>query len=138
MKRIIGAAVAGVVAFSGIYALAASLNLGTAPTLGAATQTIAACTTDNVTVTFGALGYSAGNGYQVGTVTATDNNATYFGPLTTADCNGHAYRVELYGASGAALGEESGNVPATGDFFTTTAFSNVIAANVVGVAITIS
>jgi hypothetical protein len=138
MKRIIGAIVAGVVAFSGIYALAASINLGTAPTLGAATQTVAACTADTVTLSFGALSYSAGNGYEVSSVTATDSNATYFGATASANCNGHAYRVTLYGSGGTSLGEATGTVPATGDAFTTSAFSGVVAANVTGIALVIS
>jgi anti-sigma-K factor RskA len=138
MKRIIGAIAAGIVAFAGVYALAASLTLGTAPTLGANTQTIAACTSDTVTVSFAAPSYIAGAGYEVGTVTATDSNATQFGPSSSADCNGHAYSVTLYGTGGTSLGVETGTVPATGDSFTTTAFSAVVAANVTGVAVEIS
>jgi hypothetical protein len=138
MKRILGAIVAGVIVFTGVWALAASLNTGTAPTLGAATQTVAACTSDNVTLSFGALSYSSGNGYQVSTVTATDSNATYFGSSASADCNGHAYRITLYGTGGTSLGEQTGTVPATGDSFTTSAFSGVSAASVTGLALVIS
>jgi hypothetical protein len=49
MKRIIGAAVAGVLAFSGVYALAASLTVSS-NTLGAGASVVSSCTANTLTV----------------------------------------------------------------------------------------
>ncbi len=76
MKRIIGAAVAGILAFSGIYALAASLNVSS-NTLGAGASVVSSCTADTLTVSYGALTYSSTiPGYTLTTVTITDNATT--------------------------------------------------------------
>ena len=136
MKRIIGAAAAGVVAFSGIYALAASLNV-TSNSLGAGTSVVASCTGDTLTATFGTLTYTAGTGYTVAALVIKDNAAT---PNWTG-CNGLAYKVTLSG--GAPLPQEvtgtvSGVVNTTGSSFTTTSFSPVVNANLItGVSIVI-
>jgi len=138
MKRIIGAAAAGVVAFSGIYALAASLNV-TSNTLGAGTSVTASCTTDTLTVGYGTLTYTASvPGYTLTTVTITDNATS---PSWTS-CKNLAYKVTLEGAGNAQLVETTGTVPATianttGSSFTTTAFTAESASLVTGVAVVI-
>ncbi|HYA01276.1 MAG TPA: hypothetical protein VEK76_13155 [Candidatus Binatia bacterium] len=106
MKRIIGAIVAGVIAFSGIYALAASLSV-TSNNLGAGTSVVASCTADTLKASYGTPGYqSSVPGYTVTAVTITDTAGT---PNWTT-CNTQAYRVTLYGSGNASLGEVTGTV----------------------------
>jgi hypothetical protein len=138
MKRIIGAAVAGVIAFSGVYALAANLSVSSNQ-LGAGTSVVASCTADTLTVTYGTLGYSTTiPGYTVSALTIKDNAGT---PSWTT-CNTQAYRVTLYGAGGGSLGEVTGTVSGvvntTGSSFTTAAFGTAVNANLItGVAVVI-
>ena len=139
MKRIIGAAVAGILAFSGIYALAASLGI-TSNTLGAGTSVVSSCTANTLTVSYGALTYTASvPGYTLTTVTITDNTAA----PNWAKCEGLAYKVTLEGATGNnQLVETTGMVPATitntaGSSFITTAFAAENASLVTGVAVVI-
>jgi len=139
MKRIIGATAAGVVVFSGVYALAASLNLTTS-NLGAAQSVVAACTSDALQASYsGSTSYSATlPGYQVTAVTIKDTAGT---PAWTT-CNTQSYRVTLYGAGGASLGEVTGTVSGVtntaGSSFTTAAFGAAVNANLVtGVAVVI-
>jgi len=125
MKRILGAIAAGVVAFSGIYALAASLNVSSNQ-LGAGTSVVASCTADTLTVTYGTLAYTSGTGYTTTSVTVTGLAST---------CNNVPYRITLYQTGGASLAEATGTTPATGTTFTTSAFTAVSAAAVTGVAV---
>ena len=138
MKRIIGVAVAGVIAFSGVYALAASLSVSSNQ-LGAGTSVVASCTTDTLTVTYGTLAYSTTiPGYTVSALTIKDNTAV---PAWTT-CNSEAYRVTLYGAGNTSLGEVTGTVSGvantTGSSFTTATFGTAVNANLItGVAVVI-
>jgi hypothetical protein len=137
MKRIIGAVIAGVIAFSGIYALAAGLSV-TSNTLGAGTSVVASCTTDTLTVTYGTLTYSSTvPGYTVSTVVIKDNTGT---PSWTT-CNTLAYRVTLEGASNASLEEATGTVSGvtntSGSSFTVTFGSAESASLITGVAVVI-
>ena len=141
MKRIIGAAVAGVLAFSGIYALAASLGV-TSNTLGAGTSVVSSCTANTLTVSYGALTYTASvPGYTLTTVTITNNTPTLTSNWTA--CKGLAYKVTLEGATGNnQLVEATGIVPANitntlGSSFTTAAFAAESASLVTGVAVVI-
>lgn len=140
MKRIVGAIAAGVVAFSGIYALAASLNVGSNP-LGAGTSVVASCTADTLTATYGTLSYSTTvPGYTLTTVVIKDNTAT---PSWTA-CNTLAYRVTLYSGTGSpytSIEETSGTVSGVantqGSSFTATFATAVSASAITGVAVVI-
>ena len=138
MKRIIGVAVAGVIAFSGVYALAASLSVSSNQ-LGAGTSVVASCTADTLTATYGTLTYSAAiPGYTVAALTIKDSGAT---PSWTT-CNTEGYRVTLYGAGGASLGEVTGTVSGvtnvTNSSFTTVAFGSAVNASLItGVAVVI-
>ncbi|MGD1053128.1 MAG: hypothetical protein ABR950_04795 [Candidatus Dormibacteria bacterium] len=123
MKRIVGIIVAGVIAFSGVYALAASLSV-TSNNLGAGTATVAACQSATLNATYAPLAYTAGTGYTAATVTVTNVQST---------CYNVPYRVTLYGAGGTSLGEATGTTPATGTF--AAAFTAVSAASVTGVAV---
>jgi hypothetical protein len=140
MKRIIGAAVAGILAFSGVYALAASLSVSS-NTLGAGTSVVSSCTANTLTVGYGALTYTASvPGYTLTTVTITNNTALATNNWTA--CKGLAYKVTLEGATGNQLVETTGTVPATitntaGSSFTTTAFAAENASLVTGVAVVI-
>lgn len=124
MKRIVGIVVAGVIAFSGVYALAASLSV-TSNNLGAGTSTVAACQAATLNATYAPLTYTSGTGYTAATVTVNNLQST---------CYSVPYRVTLYGAGGASLGEASGTTPATGTTFAA-AFTAVSAASVTGVAV---
>jgi hypothetical protein len=137
MKRIIGAAVAGIIAFSGIYALAASLTVSS-NTLGAGTSVVASCTADALTVSYGALTYTAAvPGYTLTNVVITDTAGTNW----TA-CKGLTYNVTLAGAGNASLVVSTGTVPATiantpGSSFTPTAFAAESASLITGVSVVI-
>ncbi|MGO8687340.1 MAG: hypothetical protein ACLQT7_09220 [Candidatus Dormibacteria bacterium] len=127
MKRIIGAVAAGAIAFSGIYALAASLSV-TSNTLGAGTSVVAACQAAALNATYTPLSYSAtAPGYTASTVTVTG---------LTSSCYSLPYRVTLYGSGNTQLGEATGNTPSSGSTFAAS-FAAVSAASVSGVAIVI-
>jgi hypothetical protein len=125
-SRIIAAVMAGVVVFSGVYGLAASLNL-TSDSLGAAATTVAACQATALNSTYVSTYTPSVPGYTV--------NVTVTGLAAT--CYSKAYRMTLSGAAGASLGEATGTTPATGTSFTAT-FTTVSAASVTGVNLVIS
>lgn len=139
MKRVIGAVAAGVVAFSGIYGLAASLNMGTT-NLGASQQVVAACTPDTLSASYSAsTAYSATlPGYTVTAVTIKDTTPT----PTWTTCNGQSYRVTLSGTGNSSLGEVTGSLSGlantAGNSFLTATFATTVNANLVtGVAVAI-
>ena len=104
MKRIVLLLGAGVLTFSMVYGLAASLNL-TSNSLGAATTTVAACQSATLTATYTTSYTAATPGYTVGTVTVSG---------LTSGCYSHAYRITLTGAADASLGEATGTTPSSG------------------------
>ena len=125
MKRVIGAIAAGVVAFSGIYALAASLSV-TSNTLGAVSVAVASCQATAINVTYTPLAYTSGTGYTTTSVTVTGLAST---------CNSVPYRITLYQTGGGSLVEATGTTPSSGPSFTTSAFSAVNANLITGVAV---
>lgn len=128
MKRILAALVIGLVTFSGVYGLAASLNL-TSDSLGADTATVAACQAGALDATY-TSSYSASTpGYTLGTVTVTG---------LTASCYGMAYRITLSGAGDASLGELTGTTPSSGTTFGGTFSPAVDAQLVTGISVVIS
>ena len=128
MKRILAALVIGVVTFSGVYGLAASLNL-TSDSLGADTAAVAACQAGALDATY-TSSYSASTpGYTLGTVTVTG---------LTASCYGMAYRITLSGAGNASLGELTGTTPSSGTTFGGTFSPAVDAQLVTGISVVIS
>ncbi len=127
MKRAIIAVVAGLVTFTGMYGLAASLNLSTS-SLGAGTATVAACQAATINVTYTPSYAATIPGYATGTVTANNLQTT---------CYSMPYRITLYGAAGVSLGEVTGTTPAAGTTFTAS-FATASAASVTGVALVIS
>lgn len=128
MKRLMLAVVGGLLTFSSIFGLAASLNL-TSDSLGAGTVTVAACQSATLNATY-TTSYSATTpGYMVGTVTVTGLAAT---------CYSKPYQLTLSGAAGASLGEMTGTTPASGTSFSATFSPAVNAASVTGISLVIS
>ncbi len=134
MKRILGAIVAGVIVFAGVYALAASLSVSTT-SLGAGSATItAACTSDTLQVQYSGFSYSGGE--QVADVSVVD---TAGASSDAGTCNGLAYRLDLTGASG-TLANLTGNVSWTSGstvISSTALASAVSASSITGVALVI-
>ena len=128
MKRILLAIVAGTIAFSGVYGLAASLNL-TTDSLGAATPTVAACQSATMNATYTSAYSATTPGYATGTVTITGLAST---------CYGKDYRITLSGAAGASLGEATGTTPGTGSTVVATFSPAPAATSVTGISVVIS
>jgi hypothetical protein len=125
---------AGIAALAASQALAAGLGTGS-PSLGSGQQTVSACTSDTLRVSY-TTEYSpapGGGGYAVTGVNLTDTAST---PDLTG-CAGQTYRVTLLGASGASLGEVTGVVPAgAASFSPSTGFTSPVdASSVAGVAL---
>ena len=130
MKRIIGAIAAGVVAFSGIYALAASLTVSS-DNLGAGTTAVAACQATAFTVTYPAadITYSAATpGYMLTGATVTG---------LTATCDSTNYQLTVYGAGGTSLASATGATPSSGSSFTVTLSASVSIASITNVALVV-
>ena len=127
-RRVLAALLAGLLTFSVVYGLAASLNL-TSDGLGAATTTVAACQATALNATYTSTYSATAPGYTVGTVTVTGLAAT---------CYSKAYKVTLSGAAGASLGEATGTTPASGTSFSASFAPAVTAASVTAINLVIS
>ena len=133
MKRIAAALAGGVLTFSAVYGMAASLNV-TSDSLGAGTSTVAACQAAALNIQYNSaanLAYNAtANGYIVTNVTIHNLQAT---------CESKPYRITLMNGS-ASIGEVTGNTPASTADFTSAAFTGTteVAANVTNVAMVIT
>jgi hypothetical protein len=128
MKRVLTAMFAGLVTFSAIFGLAASLNL-TTDSLGAGSATVAACQAATLNATY-TTAYSATTpGYTVGTVTVNGLAAT---------CYSKPFRITLSTTAGASLGEVTGTTPASGTSFAAAFSPAVNAASVTGISVVIS
>jgi hypothetical protein len=126
--------VAGVAALAASEALAAGLGSGS-QSLGSGQQTVSACTSDTLRVSY-TTAYSAApaGGYAVTGVTVTDTAPT----PSLAACAGETYRVTLLSASGASLAEASGVVPSGLASFSPAGFATPVDASAVtGVALVI-
>jgi hypothetical protein len=128
MKRLLGAAIAGLLTFGGVYGFAASLNL-TSDGLGAAANVVAACQAGALNATYTSAYSATVPGYTVTAVTVTGLAST---------CYSKAYRVVLSATGGGSLGEVTGTTPATGTSFTATLGSAVNAASITGISVVIS
>lgn len=128
MKRVLLAIVAGILTFSAVVGLAASLNL-TTDSLGAGTTTVAACQAATLNATYTTAYSATAPGYTVGTVTVTGLAAT---------CWSKPYRLTLSGAGNASLGEMTGTTPASGTSFSATFAPPVNATSVTGISLVIS
>ena len=126
--KMVLAAVAAIVVFAGTYGFAASLGLTTSG-LGAGNAVVAACGTGiNSAYT---TAYSATiPGYSVSQVNLTS---------IPAACLSKAYRIQLTGAAGAAVGSEmTGTLPASGTTANISTSGNVDASLVTGVSVVVS
>jgi hypothetical protein len=125
--KMVIAAVAALIVFAGTYGFAASLGI-TSSGLGAGNAVVAACGT-GITASY-TTGYSASiPGYSVSQV----NLATI-----PAACQGKAYRIQLTGAAGAAVGAEmTGTLPASASANISTT-GNVDASLVTGISVVVS
>lgn len=102
MKRIVIAAIAGLVVFGGTFAFAATLGSVTTGSVGDSTAVVASCDTDGVTATFGTPSWDATNKrYGVTALNVTNINTA---------CNTDAIKVTLKDGTGASLGEATGVV----------------------------
>src|SRR5690348_16350416 len=126
-KLVLAAVVASIV-FAGVYGFAASLGL-TSSGLGAGNAVVAACGTGiNAAYT---TAYSATlPGYSVSQVNLTS---------IPAACLSKAYRIQLTGAGGAAVGSEmTGTLPASGTTANISTSGNVDASAVTGISAVVS
>ena len=126
--KIVLAAVVASIVFAGVYGFAASLSL-TSSGLGAGNAVVAACGTGiNAAYT---TAYSATiPGYSVSQVNLT---------AIPAACLSKAYRIQLTGAAGAAVGSEmTGTLPASGTTANISTSGNVDASLVTGISVVVS
>jgi hypothetical protein len=126
-KLVLAAVVASIV-FAGVYGFAASLGL-TSSGLGAGNAVVASCGTGiNAAYT---TAYSATlPGYSVSQVNLTS---------IPAACLSKAYRIQLTGAAGAAVGAEmTGTLPASGTTANISTSGNVDASAVTGISVVVS
>jgi hypothetical protein len=126
--KIVLAAVVASIVFAAVYGFAASLGL-TSSGLGAGNAVVAACGTGiNAAYT---TAYSATiPGYSVSQVNLT---------AIPAACLSKAYRIQLTGAAGAAVGSEmTGTLPASGTTANISTSGNVDASLVTGISVVVS
>lgn len=124
-KLIIGLAV-GAASFAAVFAMAASLTVGS-NSLGAGNADVASCDTDGVDQTY-TTAFAAGlPGYRVSAVDVTG---------IAAACDTFDIKATLLNSAGASLGEYTGTVSATSHSFTVG--GTVPAAQVEDIAVVIS
>jgi len=126
-KLVLAAVVASIV-FAGVYGFAASLGL-TSSGLGAGNAVVAACGS-GITAAY-TTAYSATiPGYSVSQVNLAS---------IPAGCLSKAYRIQLTGAAGAAVGSEmTGTLPASGTTAAISTSGNVDASLVTGISVVVS
>lgn len=133
MRRFIIASMVATTVAVGVYAAAASINVGS-DTLGAGNSAVAACQSTALAVGYTTSYAAAIPGYRVGTVSVGGLDT-----ISGTNCASKAYRITLTGASNASLAELTGTTPSSGTSFGVDfSASNVPAANVTGVHVVIS
>lgn len=125
-KLIIGLAV-GAASFAAVFAMAASLTVGS-NSLGAGNADVASCDTNGVDHTYDTAYAAALPGYRVSSVDVTGIDATA--------CSGFDIKATLLSSAGVSLGEVTGTVDAATESFTVG--GTVPAANVEDIAVVIS
>jgi hypothetical protein len=126
VARFVVPAVVGVVVFGSVTAFAASLTVNS-KSLGSGNATVASCNTA-VSVSYNTAYASTIPGYKVTTA-----------PVTSAvGCATMAYKVTLTGAGNTSLGEITGSLDASGNATPDFTTSNISAALVTGVSVTIT
>ena len=121
----------GAITFSIVYGVAASLSVS-GNTLGSGTSTVTSCDTNGISTSYASAYDSAVAGYEVTTVSITG--------VATPGCDGKSMKVTLVGAADASLGEQTVTLatPAADPTTLNFASSNVLASDVVQVAVVIS
>lgn len=129
--RIIAATIVALTVFASVFAVAASLTV-TSPTLGAGTSTVASCDADGVSASFSVAYSAAAGGYTVTNVNVSG--------IATPGCDGKTMQVTLVGAADASLAEQTVTLatPVASPTAFNFAASNVLAANVLKIAVVIS
>jgi hypothetical protein len=126
--KLLLATAAALTAFAGVYGFAASLGISSSG-LGAGSTVVAACGS-GTTVSYTTAYASGISGYAVSQVNLASIPST---------CLSKAYRIQLTGASGAAVGSElSGTLPASGTTATIATSGNPDASLVTGVSVIFS
>ena len=130
-QRLVVAAIAGIVVFATVFAVAASLSI-TATSLGAGTATVASCDPDGVATAFDTAYSAAAGGYEVSTVHITG--------IATPACDGLTMKVTLIGAGDASLAEQTVTLatPAANPTNLNFATADVLAASVVKISVVIA
>jgi hypothetical protein len=122
------AAVLALVVFASTYGFAASLGL-TTNGLGAGSSVVAACGT-GINAAYSTTYTASIPGYSVSQVNLSAIPST---------CLSKAYKIQLTGASGAAIGSEmAGTLPSTGTIATIATAGNPDASLVTGVSVVVS
>ena len=128
MTKMVVAAVAAFIVFAGVYGFAASLGL-TSNGLGAGSSVVSACGT-GINAAYTTAYASTIPGYSVSQV-----NLSAIPPT----CLSKAYKIQLTGASGVAVGSEmSGTLPASGTTANINTSGTVDASLVQGISVVIS
>ena len=130
-RRLAIALMVGAITFSIVYGVAASLSVS-GNTLGSGTSTVTSCDTNGISTSYASAYDSAVAGYEVTTVSITG--------VATPGCDGKSMKVTLVGAADASLGEQTVTLatPAADPTTLNFASSNVLASDVVKVAVVIS
>jgi hypothetical protein len=127
-SKMLLAAVAALIVFASTYGFAASLGL-TTNGLGAGSSVVAACGT-GINAAYTTAYASSIPGYSVSSVNLSAIPAT---------CLSKSYRIQLTGASGAAIGSEmSGTLPASGTTASVSTSGTVDASLVTGISVVVS
>lgn len=126
--KLVLAAVVSCIVFAGVYGFAASLGL-TSSGLGAGNAVVAACGS-GITAAYTTAYASAIPGYSVSQVNLAS---------IPAACLSKAYRIQLTGAAGAAVGSEmTGTLPASGTTANIATSGSVDASLVTGISVVVS
>jgi hypothetical protein len=128
MTKMIVATVVAFVVFAGVYGFAASLGL-TSNGLGAGSSVVSACGT-GINAAYSTTYAASIPGYSVSSVNLS---------AIPAACLSKAYKIQLTGAAGVAVGSEmSGTLPASGTTASISTAGTPDASLVTGVSVVIS
>ena len=126
--KMIVAAVAAFIVFASVYGFAASLGLSSSG-LGAGSSVVSACGS-GIQAAYTTAYASSISGYSVSQVNLSS---------IPAGCLNKAYKIQLTGAGGAAVGSEmSGNLPAAGTTATVPTAGTPDASLVTGISVVVS
>ena len=126
--KMIVAAVAAFIVFASVYGFAASLGLSSTG-LGAGSSVVSACGS-GIQAAYTTAYASSISGYSVSQVNLSS---------IPAGCLNKAYKIQLTGAGGAAVGSEmSGNLPAAGSTATVATAGTPDAGLVTGISVVVS